>query len=68
MHLAVTFADVIIKIKKMSRPSTSVKDEISYYGVIDDSCVFLRNEDATLWSNGSEEYTSPEFELYLKRW
>ena len=68
MHLAVTFADVIIKIKKMSRPSTSVKDEIAYYGVIDDSCVFMRNGDGSVWSNGSEEYSSSDFELYLKRW
>ena len=68
MHLAVTFADVIIKIKKMSRPSTSVKDEIAYYGVIDDSCVFMRNGDGSVWSNGSEVYSSSDFELYLKRW
>jgi lipoprotein-releasing system ATP-binding protein len=68
MHLAVTFADVIIKIRKMARPSASVKDEITYYGVIDDSCVFTRNNDGEEWSNGSEGYSSSDFELYLKRW
>lgn len=68
MHLAVTFADVIIKIKKMARQSASVKDEITYYGVIDDSCVFTRNNEGEEWSNGSENYSSSDFELYLKRW
>lgn len=67
MHLAVTFADVIIKIKKMSRPSTSVKDEISYYGVIDDSCIFTCKDGSMIWSNGVEEYPAHEFELFLKR-
>ena len=68
MHLAVTFADVIIKIKKMSRPSSSVKDEVSYYGVIDDSCVFTQEPSNNEWSNGVESYNSTDFELYLKRW
>ena len=67
MHLAVTFADEIIKIKKMSRPSISVKDEISYYGVIDDSCIFTCDSEHKLWSNGVDEYPSSEFELFLKR-
>ena len=68
MHLAVTFADVIIKIKKMSRPSSSVKDEVSYYGIIDDNCVFTQDPSNNEWSNGVESYNSTDFELYLKRW
>ena len=65
MHLAVTFADVIIRIRKESRPSKSVNDEISYYGVIDDDCIFTSAGDRR-WSNGSEACSAEEFEAYLK--
>lgn len=68
MHLAVTFADIIIKIRKESRPSKSANDEIVYYGVIDDDSVFVPNEDGDAWSNGKESYGASDFELYLKRW
>lgn len=67
MHLAVTFADVIIKIRKEVRKSNSVKDEVIYYGAIDDSCIFTPNQNGE-WSNGSESYLPADFELYLKRW
>lgn len=67
MHLAVTFADVIIKIRKHSRPSASVNDEVLYYGVIDKSSVFTVGVDGQ-WSNGEESYLPKDFELYLKRW
>lgn len=66
MHLAVSFADVIIKIRKESRRSQSVSDEISYYGVIDDASVFTPSADG-IWSNGGESYPAPEFEKFLKR-
>lgn len=64
MHLAVTFADVIIKIRKVSRQSTTVADEISYYGVIDDACVFTHADGS--WTNGKEHYSSSDFESFLK--
>ena len=64
MHLAVTFADVIIKIRKESRRSTTVTDEIAYYGVIDDTCVFTPAGDR--WTNGTDSYTPDDFEIYLK--
>lgn len=67
MHLSVTFADVIIKIRKESRPSSSVNDEILYYGVIDESSVFTTVDDGS-WSNGKESYSPEDFERYLKRW
>lgn len=66
MHLAVSFADVIIKIRKEERASTQVADEITYYGVIDPSCVFVNDADKG-WTNGDECYSSADFELYLKR-
>ena len=66
MHLAVSFADVIIKIRKESRASTQVADEITYYGVIDPTCVFM-NDAEKGWTNGQENYSSEDFELYLKK-
>ncbi len=66
MHLAVSFADVIIKIRKESRMSKQVADEITYYGVIDPKSVFV-NDAEKGWTNGEECYSSADFELYLKK-
>lgn len=66
MHLAVSFADVIIKIRKESRRSQSVSDEVSHYGVIDSAGVFTPDGNGS-WSNGNETYPAPEFEKFLKR-
>ena len=67
MHLAATFADMIIKIRKEEDKGHHVKDEVTYYGVIDSSCVFLPSSDKKNWSNGSESYAADEFELFLKK-
>jgi len=67
MHLAVTFADVIIKIRKESRPEALHKGESYFYGVIDGSCVFSASRDSGVWTNGSEKYSPAEFEQFLKR-
>lgn len=67
MRLAVTFADVIIKIRKAERPSATVGDEIAYYGIIDDRSIFTPDSEGNVWSNGEESYKTNEFELYLKR-
>lgn len=65
MHLAVTFADVIIKIRKCIRPKVHEEDEDIAYGVIDDKCVYNRTKDCE-WSNGSDEYNSIDFEQFLR--
>lgn len=67
MHLSVSFADIIIKIRKEERKTRGVNDEVSYYGVIDDSCIFIPSENRTKWSNGAETYQVDEFEQYLKK-
>lgn len=67
MHLSVTFADIIIKIRKEERVMENVKDEVVYYGVIDKNCIFLPSEDRKTWSNGLETYEAADFELYLKK-
>ena len=58
---------MIIKIRKESRPVKDVKDEVTYYGVIDKTSIFVPTEDKKQWSNGIETYAADEFELYLKK-
>ena len=69
MHLAVSFADMIIRIRKEIRPKTNEFDEDISYGVIDKSCMYSPTmvNDVRSWSNGSEVFTDSEFELYLRK-
>lgn len=68
MHLAVSFADVIIKIRKCIRPKANEQDEDVAYGTIDESCVYSpKNGDRCTWTNGTEEYGSVEFENFLRK-
>lgn len=65
MHQAVTYGDEIIKIQKVVDEKRSTSDEVFYYGLINQDSIFVRKEDA--WSNGLCNYTSAEFEKYLKK-
>ena len=65
MHLAVSFADVIIKIRKCIRPKQHEDDEDIAYGVIDESCVYTQQKG--LWTNGEENYRVDEFETFLRK-
>lgn len=70
MHLAVTFADVIIKIRKCIRPKQNENDEDVAYGVIDDQCVYTprNNGEVINWSNGDgNDYLPSDFELFLRK-
>lgn len=67
MHLSVTFADIIIKIRKEERQVKTVSDEVSYYGIIDKDCIFTPSQDRMTWTNGKETYPIDEFEYYLKK-
>lgn len=64
MHLAVTFADIVIKIRKCVREKLHADDEDISYGQIDDDCVYVA--DKGLWSNGKEQYDSDAFEHFLR--
>lgn len=69
MHLAVSFADIIIKIRKCIRPKQHENDEDVAYGVIDDQCVYTptKHGDEVSWSNGKgENYLPPDFEVFLR--
>ena len=67
MHLATTFADVIIKIRKEIRPKRHDEDEDIVYGVIDEDCVFRPNEAHSSWSCGKENYPTSDFEEFLRK-
>lgn len=64
MHLAVTYADVIVKVRKETCSEKDVHGEVSCYGMIDSSCVYEVTDG--LWTNGMETYNSQDFELFLK--
>ena len=65
MHLAVSFADVIIKIAKRANVKRENDDEETFYGCIDSTCVYYKNAES--WTNGVDNYTDNEFELFLKQ-
>lgn len=68
MHLSVTFADVIVKIRKEIRPKTSANDEDIAYGVIDPSCIYTPADDSRQqWTNGESTYETTEFENFLRK-
>lgn len=66
MHLATSFADVIIKIHKCFRPKQHEDDEDVSYGLIDDNCVFCLTSN-NKWSNGNEHYCIEDFENFLRK-
>lgn len=68
MHLAVTFADVVVKIRKCIRPKAHEEDEDITYGVIDDDCVYTpAGEGKKEWANGIDNYASLNFETFLRK-
>jgi len=67
MHQAVTYGDVIIKIHKVLNEAQSTSDEKVYGGLINSTSVYTKNPDSGQWTNGSEEYTSADFEVYLRK-
>ena len=68
MHLAVTFADIIVKIRKEIRPKKNQDDEDVAYGVIDQDCIFQRDvEMSNKWSNGKISFEDLAFEDYLRK-
>ena len=68
MHLAVTFADVIIKIRKEVREKKRPTDEDVIYGVIDDSCIYTPyNLDFEGWTNGAAILPTNVFEDFLRK-
>ena len=67
MHLATTFADVIVKIRKEVRLKAHAEDENIVYGIIDDSCVFRPNALRSQWSGANESFETTDFEEFLRK-
>lgn len=68
MHLAVTFADVVVKIRKCLRPKAHAEDEDIAFGVIDDDCIYTpTDEGKKKWSNGMDTFASIDFETFLRK-
>jgi energy-coupling factor transporter ATP-binding protein EcfA2 len=68
MHLAIEFADIIIKIRKAERESKIAAGEKESYGIINDNCVYYpTDETRTIWTNGIDEYKNADFEIFLRK-
>lgn len=67
MHLATTFADVIIKIRKVAHPKQHDDDEEVSYGLIDEDCVFRPDATRNKWTGCGESFTTAELEDYLRK-
>ena len=67
MHLATTFADIIIKIRKVARPKQHDDEEEVTYGLIDDDCVFCPDVTRNKWSGGGETFSTEALEDYLRK-
>ncbi len=66
MHLASTFADVVIKVRKQDSDVRDVDGEIQSFGLIDDLSVFVPDEARLHWSNGTHVVRTDQFETFLK--
>lgn len=66
MHLSVSFADIVVKIRKEHKKTEDAYGEKLYYGVIDRSCMFTPDENRSEWSNGLCTYSNEDFERFLK--
>lgn len=67
MHLAVSFGDMIIKIKKVAHDRKETDDETTFYGLIDENSAYYPSSDRLTWSNGRDSYSNSEFETYLRK-
>ena len=67
MHLATTFADVIVKIRKCVTPRSNPEGEDIVNGYIDESCIFRPNEDRNRWMGKGISMETTEFENYLRK-
>ena len=68
MHLAITFGDMVIKVRKEARSGKDIHGETSYYGLIDQESVFVPSADRTSWSNGQgQSFPTEDFEQFLRK-
>ena len=66
MHLAVSFADLVIKSRKESNEREKGSDETTFRGVIDEDSLFLPDAERKAWSNGKIHLEAADFEQFLR--
>lgn len=66
MHLAVSFADIIIKIKKEMNPAGRNGEDSSFHGKITEDCIYCVTPDRLYWENSSQRYGTTEFENFIR--
>lgn len=67
IHLASTFADVVIKVRKQESEEHDADGEVLTYGLIDQESVFVPDEDRKHWSNGTAFLMAEQFEAFLRK-
>lgn len=67
MHLAATFADVVIKIHKQTHLRKSTDDEVTFYGLCNEQSMYTPTEDRKSWTNGIDTYSNADFEVFLRK-
>lgn len=67
MHLATTFADVIVKIRKVIPEVNTSGADNAAFGVIDENCVYFPSEDRSEWHGGEISLPISDFENYLRK-
>ena len=67
MHLATTFADVIVKIQKKVKPRQTSEEEEITYGYIDENCIFRPNAERHLWEGANISMDTQSFETFLRK-
>lgn len=67
MHLATTFADVIIKIRRMTDSHAANEGEKTAYGYIDESCIYRPDSDRSHWIGEGVCMDCLSFEDFLRK-
>lgn len=66
MHLARTFADMVVKVRRIYTGERDADGQPVSMGMVDEKSVFLPSPGREVWSNGEEQFPGEEFESYLK--
>ncbi len=66
MHLATTFADVIVKIRKAVRTSYRRDNDDETFGYIDENCIFQPDVERKYWKGNGLSMETVQFEDYLR--
>lgn len=67
MHLATTFADVIVKIRKQCSQDSGPDCDAPAHGIIDEKCVYYPVGDRTRWEGDGVSLSQSDFEEYLRK-